>query len=119
VPTFIPELGVENPFSDRPSTHQQLSIHDADIETALVELDNFENAPPGVDMSVWNRFISFRRQKIEMENSLKVKNLNLSEMNLYLQKRIEEDEHKRREIDEFGKKILGYLFFYKLFIFSF
>jgi hypothetical protein len=107
VPTFVPELGAENPFSDRPSTHQQLSIYDADNEAALAELDHFDNAPPGVDMSVWDRFISFRRQKIEMENSLRIKNLNLSEMNLYLQKRMEEDEHRRREIDEFGKNILA------------
>ncbi len=107
VTTFVPELGAENPFSDRPSTHQQMVIFETDNENALAELDSFDNAPGGVDSSVWERFVMFRRQKIDMENSLRLKMLNLNEMGLYMQKRIEEDETKRREIEEFTKNTLA------------
>lgn len=105
-PTFLPELGAENPYSDRPSTHQQLSISDMENETTLAELDNFENAPGGVDIHVWERFVAFRRQKIAMENSLRLKNLNLTEMSLFMQKRTEEDELKKRQIEELSKNTL-------------
>lgn len=101
---FIPELGADNPFSDRPSTAQQISIYDQDTEATLVDLDNYEHAPTGVDESIWERFVYFRRQKIQMENSLRLKGLALSEMSLYLQKRVEEEERKKAEIEEFAKK---------------
>lgn len=103
----MPELGADNPFSDRPSTAQQFNMYEVDTDAALAEFDNFDNAPPGVDQSIWERFIHFRRNKIAMENTLRVKSLNLNEMNLYLQKRMEEDDLKRKDIDECSRKALS------------
>ena len=97
----LTELGADNPFSDRPSTAQQLMINDAEAESSVQELDDFSsNAPSGCDRATWERFVSFRGQKISMENILRMKALTLIEMNLYLQKRIEEDEQNKKEIDE-------------------
>ncbi|CAF0746511.1 unnamed protein product [Brachionus calyciflorus] len=106
-PHNVPELGVDNPFSDRPSTAQQLHFHEMDTQASLAELDNYEHAPSGCDHSVWERFINVRRNKIAMENTLKIKNLNINEMNLYLQKRMEEDDFKKKEIDEYSKNSLA------------
>lgn len=107
MPTPVAELGADNPFSDRPSTAQQLSLVEAETSGALNELDQFENAPAGVEKSVWERFVDFRRQKIVLENIIKLKTLNVNEMALYLQKQTEEDELKRKEIDEYAKKSLA------------
>lgn len=101
---YVPELGSDNPFSDRPTTAQQLNIYDMDTEATLAELDDYDNnAPGGVDRLVWDRFIFARRQKILMENNLRLKGLAVNDMTLYLQKRMDDDEHKRKEIDELTK----------------
>ena len=108
----VAELGVDNPFSDRPTTAQQLNIYDADTEMTLAELDDYDNnAPGGVDRLVWDRFIYSRRQKIALENSLRLKGMAVNDMNLFMQKRIEEDEEKRREIDELSKNAMALVFF--------
>jgi hypothetical protein len=40
-----------------------------------------------------------------MENNLRNKGLTLNEMNLFHQKRIEEDEQTKKSIDEYSKKV--------------
>ncbi len=101
---FVPELGTDNPFSDRPTTAQQLSIYDADTEHTLAELDDYDNnAPGGIDRLVWDRFINARRQKISLENSLRLKGLALNDMTLYYQRRIDQDDQKRRDIEDLTK----------------
>ena len=103
-PVALAELGIENnPFADRPSTAQQQALHEAETQFSLNDLDHIENAPHGVDQMVWNRFVECRRGKIALETSLRMKLLNLNEMILYLQKISEDDELKRREIDELTK----------------
>ena len=42
-----------------------------------------------------------------MENTLRIKSLNINEMNLYLQKRMEDDEMKRKDIEEYNKSALA------------
>lgn len=102
----IPELGSDNPFSDRPTTAQQLNVYDMDTEMTLAELDDYDNnSPGGVDRLVWDRFTYARRQKIAMENHLRIKGLALNDMNLYMQKRMDEDENKRKEVDELTKNL--------------
>ena len=104
-PVFIPELGEDNPFSERPSTCQQITLYDKDTEVTLRELDHFDNAPGGVDKSVWDRFTLARRQKIEAENVLRNKSLNLNEMNVYYQRRVEDEDAKKREIDDLSRNL--------------
>jgi hypothetical protein len=104
-PLNIPELGENNPFFDRPSTSTQIHFYDTDTETILRDLDHFDNAPGAVDKPVWDRFVAYRRDKIKMENNLRNKGLNLNEMILYQQKRIEEDDQTKKMIDEYSRKI--------------
>ena len=104
-PQFLAELGAQNPFSYRPSTAQQVIASDLDMQTTLADLDSVENAP-NVDKSVWDRFVAYRRLKIAFENSLRMKTLTLGEMTLYLQRRQEEDEQKKREIEECSRATL-------------
>jgi hypothetical protein len=108
---FIPELGENNPFSDRPSTSTQIQFYEADTEAVLRDLDHFDNAPGAVDKSIWDRFVAFRREKIKMENNLRNKGLTLNEMNLFHQKRLEEDEQTKKSIDEYSKKVAAYVRF--------
>ncbi len=101
---FVPEFGVDNPFSNRPSTAQQLDIYDRDTEQYLADLDDIENSP-GVENYIWERFVVHRREKIAMENNLRVKGLTLTEMNLFFQKRVDEDEAKKSEIEALSKRL--------------
>lgn len=103
----VPEPGNENPFSDRPSTAQQINFNDAETEAYLKDLDKYDNAPAGCDISVWERFVLARRSKINMEDSLRIKNLNFIQMNQYRKDRSEEDENKRKEIEEYSKNALA------------
>jgi hypothetical protein len=105
----VPELGavnlMNNPYAERPSTAQQHVIFDADQEKSLKEMDNLLNAPMSVEISIWTRFVHVRRDKIHGENNLKWRNILLNEMNAYMQKRIDEEEQKKKEIDEYAKSI--------------
>ncbi len=56
---FVPEYGADNPFSDRPSTAQQIQIYDQDTDIYLADLDEPDNAP-GVDAYIWERFVAHR-----------------------------------------------------------
>lgn len=100
-------MGNDNPFSDRPTTAQQIFYNNAETEAYLRDLDKFENAPVGCDISVWERFVLARRNKIKMEDSLRMKNLNFNQMNYYRKNRSEEDENKRKQIEEYSKNALA------------
>lgn len=103
----VPEYGVDNPFSDRPTTAQQINIYDNDTDIILADLDEPDNSP-GVDAHIWERFVAHRRDKIKMENDLKIKGLTLSEMVLYLQKRVEEEDLKKKEIEHLTNELVDF-----------
>lgn len=96
----MPELGELNPFSERPSTAQQIIISEVDLQTSLNDLDSFSNAPAGIDQTIWDRFVHFRRQKIALESNIRMKGLTLGEMQAFLQNRIEEESFRKMETDE-------------------
>jgi hypothetical protein len=105
----VPELGAtnlaNNPYAERPSTAQQHVIFDAELEKSIKDMDNLLNAPANVEIQVWTRFTNIRREKIHAENNLKLRNIAMAEMNAYMQKRIDEEEQKKKEIDEYAKSI--------------
>lgn len=103
--TFDESTLLHNPFAERPSTAQQIRNYNIETEMSMLELDSYENSP-GVEKPVWDRFVNYRHQKIELENSLRLKSLTLSEMQTFLQKRIEEDEQKKREVDQCIRRLL-------------
>jgi hypothetical protein len=106
--SLIAELGDNNPFSERPSTAQQTNIYEIETEQFLGDLDKYENAPSGVDLTVWQRFIQFRRQRIALENNLRIKGLTYSDIYSYLQKRMEEDELLKKEIEDYNQEIVRF-----------
>ncbi|XP_064629915.1 cilia- and flagella-associated protein 43-like isoform X2 [Lineus longissimus] len=89
-----------NPFLDRPSTARQHSLAKQSLEAAMIELDKDINIPEGVELHIWQKMCAYRRQKIESEQLVKAKALILADMNAFMQKRQEEDEKLRNEIDD-------------------
>lgn len=92
-----------NPFSDRPSTARQNDSAQRALDAALQELDR--SMPDNVDASVWERLCRYRREKIECELALKQKALILAEMQAFVQRRLEEDEHLKTEIEELEEEL--------------
>lgn len=89
-----------NPFAERPSTARQNAQAQSSLEAALADLDKPVNMPEGLDASVWQRMCQYRRTKIESENLVKQKALMLAEMQAFLQKRNDEEESLRNEIED-------------------
>lgn len=93
------DSGLPNPFAERPSTARQNNQAKQALDQAIQEMDKEVNCPEGLDTSVWERFCSYRREKIENDQLMKQKALTLSEMEAFLKKRVDEDEQLKNEID--------------------
>ncbi|XP_056147897.1 cilia- and flagella-associated protein 43 [Lampris incognitus] len=74
---------------------------------AMEELDSPKNMPKGLEPSIWERFRSVRRTKIESEQKVKMKALTLAEMQTFLQKRTNEDELAEKEIKNLIDELHG------------
>ncbi|KAL4232016.1 Cilia- and flagella-associated protein 43 [Mactra antiquata] len=92
-----------NPFADRPSTARQNAQSKAYMDGAMDDLDKESNCPEGVEPHIWQRLCMYRRQKVENENLVKIRASTLAEMQQFQQKRYEEDEVLRNEIDDIGE----------------
>ena len=53
----------------------------------------------GVETAVWLRMCKLRREKIESENLVKARALVLAAMQEFLQKRQDDDEHLKEDIE--------------------
>lgn len=106
-PSNVPFLGANsgNPYAERPSTALQTAILDNDLENFLNDADNYLNAPPGCEQSVWRRFCAYRREKIKLETIIKQRTIVLTEMSEYYRKRQEEEEQEKRKIDEHQQEL--------------
>ena len=65
-PIYDPTSG--NPFSERPSTAHLNDASKTALEHAMADLDKDTNCPEGVELSVWHRMCTYRKQKVESEN---------------------------------------------------
>ncbi|KAG8135658.1 hypothetical protein E2320_008671 [Naja naja] len=88
-----------NPYGERPGSAKMYQDALAHLMKAIDEMDNPENRPEGLDIINWERFCVARRVKVESEQQVKQKALTLAEMQTFLQKRIEDDEQLRKDID--------------------
>ncbi|XP_026560498.1 cilia- and flagella-associated protein 43 [Pseudonaja textilis] len=88
-----------NPYGERPGSAKMYQDALAHLMKAIDEMDNPENRPEGLDVINWERFCVARRAKVESEQQVKQKALTLAEMQTFLQKRIEDDEQLRKDID--------------------
>ncbi|XP_060097687.1 cilia- and flagella-associated protein 43 [Heteronotia binoei] len=89
-----------NPYGDRPGSAKALQDAYAQLMKGIDEMDEFGNKPEGLDYSIWDRFCMSRRTKVESEQQIKQKALTLAEMQTFLQKRIEDDEKVRKDIEQ-------------------
>ncbi|XP_013915005.1 PREDICTED: cilia- and flagella-associated protein 43 [Thamnophis sirtalis] len=88
-----------NPYGERPGSAKMYQDALAHLMKAIDEMDNPENRPEGLDISNWERFCAARRAKVESEQQVKQKVLTLAEMQTFLQKRMEDDEQLRKDIE--------------------
>ena len=65
----------------------------------MEELNEFSNAPEGVDREGWERMVQARREKVDSEQRLKRQALDLAEIQAYHQELAREDEHAQAETD--------------------
>ncbi|XP_073507260.1 cilia- and flagella-associated protein 43 isoform X2 [Phyllobates terribilis] len=94
------QIESEAPFGDRPGSAKSYNDSVFLLMKAMDEFDAPEHMPEGLDLPVWERFCLARRSKMEYEQQVKRKALVLAEMQEFLQKRIEEDEKTRQDIEE-------------------
>ncbi|NXJ63750.1 CFA43 protein, partial [Rostratula benghalensis] len=66
---------------------------------AMDELDSPEHMPNGLDPSIWDHFCLARRKKMESEERVKRKVLTLEEMEAFLQRRTDDNEKVKSEIE--------------------
>uniref|UniRef100_A0A8C8RE15 Uncharacterized protein n=1 Tax=Pelusios castaneus TaxID=367368 RepID=A0A8C8RE15_9SAUR len=93
-------LDTANPYGDRPGSARAYKEALAHLMKAIDEMDDPGNMPEGLDLPVWERFCLARRTKVESEQLVKRKALTLAEMQAFLQKRVEDDEKIRMDIDK-------------------
>ncbi|XP_033885994.1 cilia- and flagella-associated protein 43 isoform X1 [Acipenser ruthenus] len=86
--------------ADQPGSVQATRDALFPLMKAMGELDDPQSMPEGLDPSIWQRFCLSRRTKVESEQMVKQKALTLAEMQAFLQKRTEEDEKHKRDIEK-------------------
>ncbi|XP_075791642.1 cilia- and flagella-associated protein 43 isoform X2 [Pelodiscus sinensis] len=94
------QLDTANPYGDRPGSARAYKEALAHLMKAIDEMDSPENMPEGLDPTVWQRFCLARRTKVESEQLVKRKALTLAEMQAFLQKRMDDDEKIKMDIEK-------------------
>ncbi|NXM67859.1 CFA43 protein, partial [Serilophus lunatus] len=73
---------------------------------AMDELDSPEHMPNGLDLSMWKHFCLARRNKMESEELVKWKARTLAEMQAFLQRRMDENEKMKSQIENIFKELI-------------
>ena len=68
--TQVETEGGGSPFTPRPSSSRAHSAAARTLEKAMVELDDEQHMPEGLETSVWQRFVDTRRQKVDSEQQV-------------------------------------------------
>ncbi|XP_078080444.1 cilia- and flagella-associated protein 43 [Mustelus asterias] len=91
-----------NPFEEQ---LQLMAEDDTHFLAAMEELDSLNFKPENLDPAVWSHFCESRRRKIESEHQVKLKSVILAEMQMFLQRRMEEDEHSAQFINNLSQEL--------------
>ncbi|XP_065602261.1 cilia- and flagella-associated protein 43 [Cyrtonyx montezumae] len=75
------------------------------VMKAMDELDNPEHTPNGLDPSIWKRFCLARRNKMESEQLVKWMALILAEMEVFLQRRLDDTEKMSSKIEKIFQEL--------------
>jgi len=94
-----------NPFQQRPSSSRAASVAAASLEKAMAELDDDQHMPDGVNYDTWRKLVAIRRIKVEKEQQVKARALVSAEMKSIYQKRIDEDERLKFDVEQVFKEI--------------
>ncbi|XP_069756502.1 cilia- and flagella-associated protein 43 isoform X2 [Narcine bancroftii] len=96
------QVATANPFDDLSESASEVHTN---LLAAMENLDSIRFKPEPLDLAVWNRFCDVRRIKIESEYQVKLKAVTLAEMQTFLQKRIDEEEHCSQMISKYTQDI--------------
>ncbi|XP_078421122.1 cilia- and flagella-associated protein 43 isoform X2 [Cetorhinus maximus] len=96
------QVATANPFDD-----QLQSVDDgyANFLAAVEELDSIDFKPEALNPAIWDRFCDSRRKKIESEHQVKLKAVTLAEMQMFLQRRMEEDDNSGQFINNLTQEL--------------
>ncbi|XP_067995516.1 cilia- and flagella-associated protein 43 isoform X1 [Melanerpes formicivorus] len=98
-------LDTANPYRDCSVSVEDYTEALSLLMKAMDELDSPEHMPDGLDQSVWERFCLARRNKIESEELVKWKMRTLSEMQAFLQSRMDDNDNISLEIEEIFQEL--------------
>ncbi|KFR00889.1 WD repeat-containing protein 96, partial [Opisthocomus hoazin] len=94
-----------NPYGDCSSSDEDYKNTLTLLMKAMDELDSPEHMPNGLDPSIWEHFCLARRNKMESEELVKWKALTLAEMQAFLQRRIDDNERIKSEIEDIFQEL--------------
>ncbi|KFQ92239.1 WD repeat-containing protein 96, partial [Nipponia nippon] len=98
-------LDAANPYGERSGSAEDYKDALTLLMKAMDELDSPEHMPNGLDPSVWERFCLARRNKMESEELVKWNALTLAEMQAFLQRRMDDNEKIKSEIEDIFQEL--------------
>ncbi|XP_075362696.1 cilia- and flagella-associated protein 43 [Mycteria americana] len=98
-------LDTANPYGDCSGSAEDYKDALALLMKAMDELDSPEHMPKGLDPSIWEHFCLARRNKVESEELVKWKALTLAEMQAFLQRRMDDNEKIKSEIEDIFQEL--------------
>ncbi|KFQ28493.1 WD repeat-containing protein 96, partial [Merops nubicus] len=94
-----------NPYGDCSASAEGYKDAVALLMKAMDELDGPEHMPNGLDLSIWKHFCLARRNKMKSEELVKWRALTLTEMQAFLQRRMDEDKKIKSEIEDIFQEL--------------
>ncbi|KAM9611800.1 cilia- and flagella-associated protein 43 isoform 1-T2 [Morphnus guianensis] len=94
-----------NPYGDGSGSAEDYKDALTLLMKAMDELDSPEHMPNGLDLSMWEHFCLARRNKMESEELVKWMALTLAEMQAFLQRRMDDNEKIKSEIEDIFQEL--------------
>ncbi|XP_009697789.1 PREDICTED: WD repeat-containing protein 96, partial [Cariama cristata] len=98
-------LDTANPYGDCSGSAEGYKDTLTLLRKAMDELDSPEHMPNGLDLCIWENFCLARRNKVESEELVKWKALTLAEMQVFLQRRMDDNEKIKSEIEDIFQEL--------------
>ncbi|XP_064320171.1 cilia- and flagella-associated protein 43 [Phalacrocorax carbo] len=105
IPVTETLLDTANPYGGCSGSAEDYKDALALLMKAMDELDSPEHMPIGLDPSIWEHFCLARRNKMESEELVKWKARTLAEMQAFLQRRLDDNEKIKSEIEDIFQEL--------------
>ncbi|XP_009867672.1 PREDICTED: WD repeat-containing protein 96, partial [Apaloderma vittatum] len=99
-------LDTANPYGDCSGSAEDYKEALSLLMKAMDELDTPEHMPNGLDLTTWKHFCLARRNKMEAEELVKRKALIVAEMHAFLQRRMDDNEKIKSEIEDIFQELI-------------